>query len=90
MPERRPYSRGEYNRALIANALLAPFNIVLLAVILIVSILVGIVTMGIGAAVCWVIGAFGCVAAGCPRQDSNLRRTVWEWGRPCIHGPLQA
>jgi hypothetical protein len=42
MPERRPYSRGEYNRALIANALLAPFNIVLLAVILIVGILVGI------------------------------------------------
>jgi hypothetical protein len=41
MPERRPYSRGEYNRALIANALLAPFNIVLLAVILIVGILIG-------------------------------------------------
>lgn len=39
--ERRPYSRGEYNRALIANALLAPFNIVLLAVILIVGILIG-------------------------------------------------
>ena len=43
MPERRPYSRGEYNRALIANALLSPFNIVLLATILIVGILLGIV-----------------------------------------------
>jgi hypothetical protein len=42
MPERRPYSRSEYNRALIANALLAPFNIVLLAVMLIAGILIGI------------------------------------------------
>jgi chromosome segregation ATPase len=42
MPERRPYSRSEYNRALVANALLAPFNIVLLAVILIAGILLGI------------------------------------------------
>lgn len=40
--ERRPYSRGEYNRALIANALLAPFNVVLLAVMLIAGILLGI------------------------------------------------
>jgi hypothetical protein len=40
--DRRPYSRGEYNRALIANALLAPFNIVLLAAILIVGILIGV------------------------------------------------
>jgi chromosome segregation ATPase len=42
MPERRPYSRGEYNRALIANALLDPFNVVLLAAILIVGVLLGI------------------------------------------------
>jgi chromosome segregation ATPase len=42
MAERRPYSRGEYNRALITNALLAPFNIVLLAVMLIAGILLGI------------------------------------------------
>jgi hypothetical protein len=40
--ERRPYSRGEYNRALITNALLAPFNIVLLALMLIAGILLGI------------------------------------------------
>lgn len=37
----RPYSRGDYNKALIANALLAPFNIVLLAVIAIAGILIG-------------------------------------------------
>ena len=43
MPERRPYSRGEYNRALIVNALLDPFNVVLLAVILIVGILLHVV-----------------------------------------------
>src|SRR5215207_8240188 len=42
MPGRRPYSRGEFNRALIANALLDPFNVVLLAVILIVGIVLGI------------------------------------------------
>jgi hypothetical protein len=37
----KPYSRGEYNRALVTNALLDPFNVVLLAVVLIVGILVG-------------------------------------------------
>jgi hypothetical protein len=42
MAERRPYSRGEFNRALIANAMLAPFNIVLLAVMLIAGIVLGI------------------------------------------------
>jgi chromosome segregation ATPase len=42
MPERRPYSRGEYNRALVANALLSPFNVVLLALMLIAGIALGI------------------------------------------------
>jgi hypothetical protein len=37
----KPYSRGEFNRALVVNALLDPFNVVLLAVVLIVGILVG-------------------------------------------------
>jgi chromosome segregation ATPase len=31
---RRPYTRGEFNRALVANALLRPFNVVLLAAML--------------------------------------------------------
>jgi len=38
-----PYDRGRYNRALIANALLDPFNIVLLALVLIAGILLGVV-----------------------------------------------
>jgi hypothetical protein len=37
----KPYSRDEFNRALVVNALLDPFNVVLLAVVLIVGILVG-------------------------------------------------
>src|SRR5215217_1188515 len=37
-----PYDRGRFNRALIANALLDPFNIVLLAVVLIAGILLGV------------------------------------------------
>jgi chromosome segregation ATPase len=59
MPERRPYSRAEFNRALIANALLDPFNVVLLAGILIAGLAldlllpllpVAIVVYGIAAA----------------------------------------
>ena len=41
MAEKKPYSRDEYNRALIANALLDPFAVVLLAVLLIVGIVAG-------------------------------------------------
>ena len=37
----RPYDRAQYNRALIANALLDPFTIVLTAVVLIAGILLG-------------------------------------------------
>jgi chromosome segregation ATPase len=59
MPERRPYSRAELNRALIANALTQPFNVVLLAIVLIAGLLldvflpvlaVGLVVYGIAAA----------------------------------------
>ena len=39
--ERRPYSRSEFNRALIANALLDPFAVVLLAVVVVAGILLG-------------------------------------------------
>ena len=41
MAEERPYSRSEFNRALIANALLDPFAIVLLAVVAVAGILLG-------------------------------------------------
>jgi chromosome segregation ATPase len=59
MAERRPYSRSEFNRALIVNALTQPFNVVLLAVVLIAGLLldvflpvlaVGVVLYGIAAA----------------------------------------
>jgi hypothetical protein len=55
----RPYSRSEFNRALVANALTQPFNVCLLAVVLIAGLLldvflpvlaVGIVLYGIAAA----------------------------------------
>ena len=36
----RPYSRGDYNRALIVNALTVPFHVILLAAALIVGLLV--------------------------------------------------
>ena len=41
MAEERPYSRSEFNRALVANALLDPFAIVLLAVVAVAGILLG-------------------------------------------------
>ena len=56
---RRPYSRSQYNRALILNALTQPFNIVLLAAVLIAGLLlnaflpvlaVGLVVYGVAAA----------------------------------------
>ena len=55
----RPYSRGDYNRALILNALTQPFNVVLLAAIAIAGLLlnallpvlaVGLVVYGIACA----------------------------------------
>jgi len=39
----QPYSRSEFNRALIANALLSPFNVLLLTAMLIVGIVLGLV-----------------------------------------------
>jgi chromosome segregation ATPase len=55
----RPYSRGEFNRALVLNALVSPFNVVLLAAILIAGLVldlflpllvVGVVVYGLAAA----------------------------------------
>jgi chromosome segregation ATPase len=57
--ELRPYSRSEFNRALVLNALLQPFNVVLLASVAIAGLLldlflpvlaVGLVIYGISAA----------------------------------------
>ena len=41
----RPYSRSEYNRALIANALLDPFAVVLLAVMLVAGFVLGAIAI---------------------------------------------
>ena len=41
MADKRPYSRSDFNRALILNALLDPFAIVLLAVVAVAGILLG-------------------------------------------------
>src|SRR6266480_7034006 len=38
----RPYSRGEFNRALVANALLSPFNVILLALMLVAGLLLNV------------------------------------------------
>ena len=40
--EMRPYSRSEYNRALIANALVSPFNVAILAAMLIAGLLLNV------------------------------------------------
>jgi hypothetical protein len=52
MPAPEPYDRARFNRALIANALLDPFNVVLLALVLIAGILLGVLAyaLPIGAA----------------------------------------
>ena len=42
MAERRPYSRSEFNRALLANALTQPFNVLLLAAVLIAGLVLGV------------------------------------------------
>jgi chromosome segregation ATPase len=58
MPE-RPYSRGQLNRALVANALLSPFNVVLLAGVLAAGIALGVFLLVVPVAVV----AYGIAAA---------------------------
>jgi hypothetical protein len=53
----RPYSRGEFNRALLANAALDPFSVVLAAVVLIIGVLTGLLAvLGPAAAVVYLAG----------------------------------
>ena len=55
---KKPYSRGEYNRALVLNALLDPFNVVLLAGVLIAGIAFGVLSvLGPAGAVLYLAGA---------------------------------
>ena len=58
MPAPAPYDRGRFNRALITNALLDPFNVVLLTVVLIAGILLGVLAYTLPvAAVLYLAGA---------------------------------
>jgi hypothetical protein len=57
-PDKRPYSRGEFNRALIVNALFDPFNVGVLAVLLILGIVLGLLpVLGPVGAVLYLAGA---------------------------------
>jgi chromosome segregation ATPase len=85
--EPRPYSRSEYNRALIANALTHPFNVVLLAAIAIAGLLldvflpvlaVGIVVYGIAAARTYLDGD---EASKVLEREKEKRRRALEAGR---------
>jgi chromosome segregation ATPase len=42
MAQRRPYSRSEFNRALVVNALTQPFNVILLAAVLIAGLVLNV------------------------------------------------
>jgi hypothetical protein len=81
----KPYSRGEYNRALVANALLDPFNVVLLAVVLVVGILIGSLGLLAPAAVILYL-------AGAARTyfDHDVANRVLERERAKRGQPLQA
>src|SRR4051812_41969715 len=82
-----PYDRGRYNRALIANALLDPFNIVLLAVVLIAGLVLGIFAYTLPvAAVLYLAGAARTyfdedVANRVLERERGQRRRHLETGR---------
>ena len=84
---RRPYSRGEFNRALIANALLDPFSVVLGTAVLIVGVLVGALPLlGPAAAVVYLAGATRAyfdedVAQKVLERERAKRRAGLESGR---------
>jgi chromosome segregation ATPase len=70
----RPYSRGQYNRALILNALLSPFNVVLLAAMLIVGLVLGVML----APLCAVAGAVYLAAVARTYFDEDAATKVLE------------
>ena len=88
MPERKPYTKGEFNRALVLNALLDPFNVAILAVLLVVGILLGVLPiLGPAAAVLYLAGAartyFDTDVADRVLADQRAsRRKALEGGRP--------
>ena len=46
MPADKPYSRGEFNRALLANALLDPFTVAVATVVLVLGIVLNLLPVG--------------------------------------------
>ncbi len=86
----RPYSRSEYNRALIANALLDPFAVVLLTVMLVAGFLlgaaailapVGLVLYGVAATRAYLDED---VAAGVLERERRKRGVTLERGGPRV------
>ena len=99
----RPYSRGEFNRALIVNALLTPFNVVLLAAVLIAGLVLDVVAPLLPVALAvYGLGAARTYfdedeAAKVLERERAKRRRALEAGRtdpgslaPPIRGLLQA
>jgi hypothetical protein len=83
-----PYTRGEYNRALIANALLDPFSVVLAAVVLIIGVLLAALpVLGPAAVVLYLAGAARAyfdedVANRVLERERRRRRAGLEKARP--------
>jgi chromosome segregation ATPase len=87
MPD-KPYSRGEFNRALVLNALFDPFNVAIGAALLVVGILLGVVPILAPAAVLlYLAGAVRTyldedVANRVLTRERAERRKSLEDGRP--------
>ncbi len=85
---RRPYSRSEYNRALIRNALLSPFAVLLLAAVLIAGLLLEVFVLTLPvAAVAYLLAAGRAylddeVAARVLERERGRRRRTLERTRP--------
>jgi len=83
--ERRPYSRGDYNRALIGNALLDPFAVVLLAGMMIAGLVLGSLALMLLAPLLYAAAAGrtyldGEVADRVLERERDKRRKVLQGG----------
>jgi chromosome segregation ATPase len=86
----RPYTRGEFNRALLANAALDPFSIVLATIVLVIGILTGLLPiLGPAAAVVYLAGAARTYfdedeANRVLERERAKRRAELQGGRPKV------
>ena len=83
--DERPYSRSEYNRALIANALTHPFNVAVLAGMLIAGLLLNAFAILLPVAV-----AVYAIAAARTYFDEDVAHKVLERERAKRHKDLEA